>query len=37
MLSGVIAFSLASGALTNFMTQSDLKSEIYEAKMGVLD
>ena len=37
MLAGVIAFSLASGSLTNYITQQDLKSAAYENKMGVLD
>jgi hypothetical protein len=37
MLSGVIAFSMASGALTNYIAQQDEKSEKYESKMSVLD
>ena len=37
MLAGVIAFSMASGALTNYIAQQDEKSEKYESKMSVLD
>ena len=37
MLIGVIGFSLASGALTNFISKSDQRSAEYEAKMGVLE
>ena len=37
MITGVIAFSLASGALTNYISQQDQKSATYEAKMGILD
>jgi hypothetical protein len=34
---GVIAFSLASGALTNYISQQDTKSAAFEEKMSVLD
>ena len=37
MLAGVIAFSMASGALTNYISQQEQKSERYELKMSVLD
>lgn len=37
MLAGVIAFSMASGALTNYIAQQDEKSEKYESKMAILD
>lgn len=37
MLAGVIAFSMASGALTNYIAQQDNKSEEYEKRMGLLD
>ena len=36
MITGVIAFSLASGALTNYIGQQDMKSAMHEAKMNVL-
>ena len=37
MVTGVIAFSFASGSLTNFIQQEDRKGELYEKKMSVLD
>jgi hypothetical protein len=37
MIIGVIAFSLASGALTNYISQQESKSAAYEEKMGVLE
>lgn len=37
MLVGVIAFAMASGALTNYIAQQEERSERYEAKMAVLD
>lgn len=37
MITGVIAFSLASGALTNYISQQEQKSEKYESKMNVLE
>ena len=37
MLCGVVAFAMASGSLTNFITKSDFKSEQQEAKMNILE
>lgn len=37
MLAGVIGFAMASGALTNMISQSEAKSKMYEEKMSVLD
>ena len=37
MLAGVIGFAMASGALTNFISRTDSKSESYEQKMAILD
>lgn len=37
MLSGVIAFSMASSSLTNYIAQEDAKSEQYIKKLEVLD
>jgi hypothetical protein len=37
MIAGVIGFSLASGALTNYISEQDRKSEEYEKSMGVLN
>ena len=37
MIIGVIAFSMASGALTNYISSEDQKSAAYEEKMGVLE
>lgn len=37
MLAGVIAFSLASGALTNYISTQERKSEKYEVKMSILE
>ena len=37
MVSGVIAFSMASGALTNYISQQEMKSEQYETRMTLLD
>ena len=37
MVTGVIGFAMASGALTNYISQMEEKSANYEAKMSVLD
>ena len=37
MCVGVIGFAMASGALTNYISQQDKRSAAYETKMGVLD
>ena len=37
MISGVFAFSLATGALTNYISQQDMKSEITLRKIGILE
>jgi Trk-type K+ transport system membrane component len=37
MIIGVIAFSMASGALTNYISSEDQKNAAYEDKMKVLE
>ena len=37
MIIGVIAFSMASGALTNFISQQEIKSAAFAEKMKVLE
>ena len=37
MVAGVIGFAMASGALTNYISQQEEKSATYEAKMSALD
>ena len=37
MIMGVIAFSMASGALINYISAEDQKSAAYEEKMSVLE
>ena len=37
MVTGVIAFSFATGSLTGYIQQSDRKNEAFDEKMNQLD